>query len=113
LNNFPDYEIVVRGDKFMDQKIKKTHPPAFKEKVAVEAIKEAETSGQLASRFSIHPIQVGVWKKAALSAIHQFFSSGNSKAQHEVEDEREDLYKKIGKLEVENDFLKRKVGMLE
>ena len=25
----------------MDQNIKKTHPPAFKEKVALEAIKEA------------------------------------------------------------------------
>lgn len=57
----------------MDQNIKKSHPPAFKEKVAIEAIREAETPGQLASRFSIHPIQVGVWKKAALSAIHEFF----------------------------------------
>lgn len=97
----------------MDQNIKKTHPPAFKEKVALEAMKEAETTGQLASRFAIHPIQVGVWKKAALSAVHQFFVSGNAKAKEEKEDEREELYKKIGKLEVENDFLKRKVGMLE
>lgn len=97
----------------MDQDIKKTHPPAFKEKVAIEAIKEAETSGQLASRFSIHPIQVGVWKKAALFAVHQFFEGGNAKAKGEKEDEREELYKKIGKLEVANDFLKKKVGMLE
>lgn len=97
----------------MDQKIKKLHPPVFKEKVAVEAIKEAETPGQLASRFSVHPIQVGVWKRAALSAIHQYFASGHSKASKEKEDDREDLYKKIGKLEVENDFLKKKVGMLE
>lgn len=64
----------------MDQNIKKIHPPTFKEKVAIEAIKEAETPGQLASRFSIHPIQVGVWKKAALSAIHQFFANGRAKA---------------------------------
>lgn len=97
----------------MDQNIKKTHPPAFKEKVAIEAIKEAETPGQLASRFSIHPIQVGVWKKAALSAVHEFFAQGNAKAHKEKEDEREELYKTIGKLKIENDFLKRKVGMLE
>lgn len=99
--------------RFMDQNIKKTHPPAFREKVAIEAIKEVETPGQLASRFAIHPIQVGVWKKAALSAIHQFFANGNAKAKEEKEDEREELYKKIGRLEVENDFLKKKVGMLE
>lgn len=97
----------------MNQKIKKSHPSAFKEKVAIEAIKEAETPGQLATRFSIHPIQVGVWKKAALSAIHEFFSQGNAKAKKEVEDDREELYKTIGKLKIENDFLKKKVGMLE
>lgn len=97
----------------MVQDIKKTHPPAFKEKVAIEAIKEAETPGQLASRFAIHPIQVGVWKKAALNAVHQLFTIGNTKTQKEKEDERDELYKKIGKLEIENDFLKRKVGMLE
>lgn len=97
----------------MVQDIKKNHPPAFKEKVAIEAIKEAETPGQLGSRFAVHPIQVGVWKKAALSAIHQFFTQGKAKAKKEKEDETGELYKKIGKLEIENDFLKRKVGMLE
>ena len=97
----------------MDHRIKKSHPPAFKEKVAIEAIKEAETPSQLASKFAVHPIQVGVWKKAAISAIHEFFTQGNSKAKPEEEDDREELYKKIGKLEVENDFLKKKVGLLE
>lgn len=97
----------------MDQNIKKLHPPVFKAKVALEAIKEAETPGQLASRFSIHPIQVGVWKKIALDAILKIFQGGNAKTQKEKEDERDILYKKIGKLEIENDFLKKKVGMLE
>ncbi len=97
----------------MDQKIKKNHPPAFKAKVALEAIKEAETPGQLASRFSVHPIQVGLWKKIALNGITKIFATGIGKPEKEKEDEREELYKKIGKLEVENDFLKRKVGMLE
>ena len=91
----------------MVQAIKKTHPPAFKEKVAIEAIRGAETPGQLASRFSIHPIQIGVWKKQALDAINQFFTQGAKKKQRDYEAEMEDLYKKIGKLEVENDFLVR------
>lgn len=97
----------------MGTDIKKIHPPVFKERVAIEAIRGAETPGQLASRFSIHPIQVGVWKKGALSAIHSFFAGGNSKTLKEEADEREELYRKIGKLEVENDFLKKKVGLLE
>jgi len=104
----------IEGDvKFMDQNIKKNHPPAFREKVAIEAIKGAETPGQLASRFAVHPIQVGVWRKKALEAIHELFTGGNKQKQKEIEDDREELYKKIGKLEVENDFLKKKVGLLE
>jgi transposase len=63
----------------MVQDIKKNHPPAFKEKVAIEAIRGAETPGQLATRFSIHPIQIGVWKKQALTAINQFFTQGKKK----------------------------------
>ncbi len=96
----------------MDQNIKKIHPPAFKEKVAIEAIRGAETPGQLASRFAIHPIQVGVWKKTALEAIHQIFSGGSKQKEKEIEDNREELYNKIGRLEIENDFLKKKVGLL-
>lgn len=97
----------------MDQNIKKTHPPALKEKVAIEAIKEAETPGQLASRFSLHPIQVGIWKKTALSAIRQAFTNAEVKTRKEKDDELQDLYNTIGKLKVENDFLKRKIGMLD
>jgi transposase len=97
----------------MGQDIKKNHPPAFKEKVAIEAIRGAETPGQLATRFSIHPIQIGVWKKQAITAINQFFTQGAKKKERDYESEMEDLFKKVGKLQVENDFLKKKVGLIE
>ena len=103
----------MRKGKFMDQNIKKSHLPAFKAKIALEAIKEAETPGQIASRFAIHPIQVGIWKRMALEAIGKLFRQDNAQTQKEKDDEREDLYRSIGKLKVENDFLKKKVGILE
>jgi len=95
--------------------IKKNHPPAFKTKVALEAIKGAETPGQLGSRFAIHPIQIGVWKKKAIDAIEAMFANGKAgKEQKDNKDQLiQELYQKVGKLEIENDFLKRKVGMLE
>jgi transposase-like protein len=49
--------------------IKKGYPPALKAKVALKALKEQETSGQLASKFSVHPIQIGLWKKQAREAV--------------------------------------------
>lgn len=95
--------------------IKKTHPPAFKTRVAIEALKGAETPGQLASRFAVHPIQIGVWRKKALEAIERIFTYGKKEKDRQTEHEGliQELYQKIGRLEIENDFLKRKVGMLE
>lgn len=81
LTHYLNYQVIVWEliqEEFMDQNIKKNHhPSAFKKKAALEAIKKAETTVQLASRFAIHPIQVGGRKKAALSAVHQFFLTPN------------------------------------
>jgi transposase len=101
----------------MDQNmnIKKNHPPAFKAKVALEALKGAETPGQLASKFAVHPIQIGIWKKTALGAIEKIFTHGKKEKEEQNNKDQliQELYQKVGKLEIENDFLKRKVGMLE
>jgi len=99
----------------MDQNmtIKKNQPPAFKAKVALEALKGAETTGQLASKFSVHPIQIGMWKKKATEAVQNIFSQKETKTDQERIDFTQELYNKIGRLEIENDFLKRKVGMLK
>jgi hypothetical protein len=95
--------------------IKKNHPSTFKEKVAIEAIREAETPGQLGSRFSIHPIQVGCWKKQALAAIHDFFATKPPKKHGSPPDgaTTAELYQTIGQLKTENDWLKKKIGLLD
>lgn len=93
--------------------IKKTHPPVFKAKVAIEALKEAETPGQLASKFSVHPIQIGLWKKKAKEAVERIFSQKEEKTEKEKQELLQELFQKIGRLNIENDFLKKKVGLLE
>jgi transposase len=78
------------------------HPPAFKAKVALEAYKEEKTSAELASQYQVHPGLIRNWKAL-------FNSSGHSdKDQTELIDQ---LYKKIGKLEVELDWFKKKSGL--
>lgn len=93
--------------------IKKGYPPALKAKVALEALKENETSGQLASKFSVHPVQIGLWKKQAREAVEKTFVAKELKTEKEREDLIQELFQKVGKLEIEKDFLKRKVGLLE
>src|SRR5271167_2661595 len=60
-------------------KVRKSHPPSLKAKVAVEAIKAHKTAAQIAQMFGVHPTQVGGWKKQALSGMPDIF--GNSREQ--------------------------------
>ena len=41
---------------------RRKHSPAFKAKVALEAVKGEETVAQLAGRYQVHPSQIQAWK---------------------------------------------------
>ena len=58
----------------MGPNIKKVFTPAFNAKDALEATKGVETTGQLASRFSVHTTQIGVWKQKLINGIERIFS---------------------------------------
>jgi len=87
------------------------HSPAFKAKVALAAIKGDKTVAELASRFEVHPSQIHAWKKALLEGAGQVFETG---AGHEDKDKESlipQLYKQIGQLKVEVDFLAERSGL--
>ena len=58
------------------ENLKKQHPPSFKAKVALEALKEIKTSAELASEFQVHPTQIRSWKAAAKKDWWKFFRIG-------------------------------------
>lgn len=81
---------------------------AFKTKVVIEALKERESIQELAVRFELHPNQISMWKREFVeNADKAFCSDSASSDQKAVEKEKEDLYKQIGRLSMENEWLKK------
>ena len=55
---------------------RRKHSPAFKAKVALEALKGQETVAQLAARHEVHPGQIQAWKKALAEGASGVFGNG-------------------------------------
>jgi len=97
----------------MVQNIRRMHSPAFKAKVALEALKETKTIAELASTYSVHATQITKWKKQALDILTVGFGSGQKQRDKDDRDLVQELYQQIGRLKVEVDFLKKKMGIFE
>jgi len=90
-------------------KKRKQHSAQFKAKVAQAALQNEETTAQLDSRFDIHPTMISAWKRQLLDSAADLFDK-NQKSRKQVEGQLDELYRQIGQLKVENDFLARKLG---
>src|SRR5208282_5700150 len=66
-------------------KVRKSHPPSLKAKVAVEAIKAHKTAAQIAQMFGVHPTQVGGWKKQALAGLPDLFGNGREQMRQQAD----------------------------
>ena len=87
------------------------HPPAFKAKVAIDALREEKTSAELASQYQVHPGLIRTWKKILANGAPEIFNGKGHSGDKEQTELIEHLYKKIGQLEVELDWLKKKSGL--
>lgn len=94
----------------MSGKGRRNYSKSFKSKVALEAVKGQKTCSELSSEFSIHASQINTWKKQLLEALPDIFSLRRNRVATEFEAERDRLYRQIGKLQVELDWLKKKCG---
>ncbi len=87
-------------------RIYKKHGSEFKAKVALEAIKEQKTLGELSQQYSIASTQISTWKKQVEEGCSTLFDNNGGKAQQEEIDR---LHRVIGQLTAERDFLDREL----
>jgi transposase-like protein len=91
---------------------RKQHTAAFKAQVALAALKGDKTVNELASQYEVHPTLIHAWKKQLLAGADQIFSNSSTAATVDAEAQKAELFEQIGRLKMELEWLKKKVGPL-
>lgn len=95
----------------MPKKKRRRFTAEFKARVALEALKENRTIAQLASQYGVHPNQISEWKRQLKEqAVTAFTDAARRKDEAAYEKEKSELFEEIGRLKVEGDFLRKKLG---
>ena len=88
---------------------RKKYAAELKAKVVLEAVKSEKTVNQLSGIYEIHPNQIGLWKKKLIEKAPDIFSTKSERERQAVLENQEDLYRKIGQMAVEIEYLKKKL----
>ena len=88
---------------------RKKYPKEFKARVAMEALKEEKSIAQISSEYEVHSAMVAKWKKQLTDNISDIFIRKNER-DPSAEQQMDNLYKQIGRQQVEIDWLKKKLG---
>lgn len=90
----------------MSKQTRRKFTSEFKAKVALEAVKNQLTLSELGVKFDLSPVVISKWKGEFLGNMSSVFEKSPKKEDDEGPDV-EELYSQIGKLKVENEFLKK------
>lgn len=88
-------------------KSRRNYKASFKAKVAMEALSGEKTIAELSAKYEVHPTVINAWKRTLRDQASTAFEKdkGPSKDDKDKEALVDQLYKQIGQLKVENDFL--------
>jgi transposase-like protein len=92
-------------------KTKRKHSASFKGQIALEALKEQQSIPQLSSQRGVHPTQIRQWRDLLKSEIPNIFTKGVNHQLAEKDQLIDRLYKQVGQLTVESEWLKKKLGL--
>lgn len=81
----------------------------FKLEVILESLKERQSLGELAQKYELHQNQISKWKATFLEQAAEYMKHPPKSSKDKETAEKEQLYAKIGQLQMEVDFLKKKL----
>jgi transposase len=88
---------------------RRTYDATFRARVALEAIKSTRTLAEISGEYKVHANMIVKWKKEAISKLPLLFQKADNTGLDEAEEKIDELYKEIGKLKVESEYLKKKL----
>jgi transposase len=91
-----------------NKSLKRVYSASEKASVALEALKGNKTFNELTQQYGVHSTQINRWKNKLKAGIVDIFSNSKEKVENENNQLVDELYKKIGQLEIERDWLKKK-----
>lgn len=93
------------------ENMRKKHPPSFKAKVALEAFREQKTSAELASQYPVSCSQIRSWKAIATKGLMDLFTDKRKAHDQDREELIQELYRQLGQLNADLNWLKKKSGL--
>lgn len=92
-------------------RIRKKHTPEFKLKAVVEVLKGEKTASQLAGELGVHPVALSDWKKIFMESGAKLFERQKKVKGTSDDKEKAELFEQIGRLKMELEWLKKKLGI--
>jgi transposase-like protein len=89
---------------------RRTHPPALKKQVVLELLKGEKTRNEICSQFEVHPALADKWKLLVTTGMEKLFTGGMDLERKRDKELIEELYKQVGKLTTQLEWLKKKMG---
>lgn len=95
------------------RRARKQYSSEFKVKAVLEILRGDKTASQLSGELGVHPIVLSDWKKHFLSSASIIFEKpGKATGINQDSKEKAELFEQIGRLKMEVEWLKKKLGCL-
>lgn len=89
--------------------MKRVHGNDFKAKVALAALRSEKTLAELSSEFEVHATQITRWSKEAKDGLASVFAGSDKETVKDLKKKNEELFTTIGRIQVENEWLRKKL----